>query len=138
QDLEQYFQYAEARQTKAGLTAHKIMSAIVKQTHHRRRREAADWLCRHYEGRAAALDKRQTQLLAAKAPPDRAPVGEPQPASKARTVRFRCPGGETPSVVRTGCVCGSGISNPCETGGTFPTLLGNVCVFECVAKPREW
>ena len=52
-------------------------------------------------------------------------------SNSGRTVRFKCPGGETPGVVRTGCVCGNAILNPCKTGGTEPVLDGDTCVFSC-------
>lgn len=93
----------------------------------------------------------QTRMIAAKAPshdkPDAngaAPTAgghqqaEQSSAPKEGTVRFRCPGGETPSVVRAGCACGSAILNPCETGGIFPSLDGDVCVFECPPKTADW
>jgi formylglycine-generating enzyme required for sulfatase activity len=47
------------------------------------------------------------------------------------TMRFRCPDGSTPTVVRTGCMCGNEILNPCKTGGLEPTLEGDTCVFHC-------
>ena len=42
-----------------------------------------------------------------------------------------CPGGETPVLVRTGCLCGDTILNPCESGGLGATLEGKTCVFQC-------
>jgi hypothetical protein len=53
------------------------------------------------------------------------------------TTRFRCAGGETPVAVRTGCMCGSGIHNPCKTGGLFPVVVGATCVFECPPELPE-
>ena len=52
---------------------------------------------------------------------------------RGRTVRFKCPSGEKPQAVRTGCMCGSAILNPCDGGGTFPVVSGDACLFECPA-----
>jgi len=47
-------------------------------------------------------------------------------------VRFTCPNGKpVEGAVRTGCLCGSDILNPCATGGNFPTQEGDVCIFSC-------
>ncbi len=50
-----------------------------------------------------------------------------------RIVRFRCPGGAKPTVLRTGCTCpgDNEIHNPCKIGGLGERLEGNACVFDC-------
>lgn len=50
-----------------------------------------------------------------------------------KTLRMTCPGGATPTAVRLGCMCpgSSEIRNPCESGGNFPNVEGNACVFQC-------
>lgn len=56
-------------------------------------------------------------------------------ASDEGTVRFRCPNGETPEALRSGCGCGREILNPCKHGGNMPSLDGDVCVFQCAPEP---
>ncbi len=70
------------------------------------------------------------------APPSTARVDPQQvPTASTGTVRFKCPHGEQPVQVRTGCGCGSEILNPCDSGGLLPTIVGDTCIFEC-APPR--
>jgi hypothetical protein len=51
------------------------------------------------------------------------------------TIRFKCPNGETPEALRSGCGCGREILNPCKHGGNMPSLDGDVCVFQCAPEP---
>lgn len=69
---------ADKRQIEARQSAHEIMTAIQEQPHHRRRREAAEWICRRAGGRLAALDDRQRKLYATKAPAPADPAPAPE------------------------------------------------------------
>lgn len=62
----------------------------------------------------------------------RAAEGKDLKAGPHGVVRFACPNGKpVDGAVRTGCICGSDILNPCATGGNFPTQEGDVCIFSC-------
>lgn len=58
------------------------------------------------------------------------PAPTPTPKEDVRVVTC-----EAPTAVRTGCLCGNQIMNPCEWGGNFPVLEGNSCIFTCPARP---
>lgn len=94
-----------------------------------------------------ALSRTTPQRPEASAEPDGgAPATSPADERHSRTaeaaddgtIEFRCPGGETPTAIRTGCMCGGAIHNPCKSGGLFPAVEGDTCVFQCPTETAEW
>jgi len=133
--------------------AQTIFTVIVEQPQHRRRKDAADWLCREYGGETVELTNKQRVafgVAGAESPPD-GPPGAPREAVRREGKKagalpdcsaMSCQSGDAASVCwniekRVGtCECGYAACDPYADNSWGPVVVLCATETDCFAPPN--